>query len=679
MLLGVLLVCLTLLGVALRSRYAAVTVLYDGLRAAMILVPAALAGLWLVPLLWRGPIPRRWHFLLGSAMGLGLFSILVLLLGMAGFLQRPVWITILVLLTIAGVARLRALSARVPTAEAPSGKAASRERWWSLLWLAACPFAVLALLAASNAPGFIWQEEGFGYDVLEYHLQVPKEYYQAGVIRYLPHNVYANFPCNVEMFYLAAMVVHDDVSDIGTAANMIHLGLAALTVFAAWVAGREWSPAAGHVCGVAVATAGWLAYLSGLAYVENGMLFFGMAAAALVMRSIPRSNEPPRDARGSSTWSVERRDSTKRISWAAGLLAGFACGCKYTAVALVAGPLLLVIVLYGGRSARERVAGALLFVASTGLAFSPWMVKNVVTTGNPVFPLANRVFQASPPGWGAAETQAWNRGHALAETDGGVLARVHAAWDHTAGDRYQRFGPAILLIALGGWVRRRRGRLDAALLILLGAQLIVWLSATHLFARFAVVMLIPLALLCGLSVTGRQRQAGRRILATVLIAGAGWNLAFAVRLHGQESPGSAPSAMFYDGQLAGYEYLRAVNHDLPDNAKVLLVGDARAFYYQRRVDYCVVFNRNPFFAEATSSKSPRALLAWLRERGYSHVLVHWAEIRRLASTYGFSPPVGEATLLAVFDRLEEAGLERIRSYPAQHSGDRYVDLYALAD
>ena len=97
------------------------------------------------------------------------------------------------------------------------------------LWLVAAPFVSLALLAASDAPGFIWQEEGFGYDVLEYHLQVPKEYLQEGRIQYLPHNVYANFPANVEMLYLLAMIVLDDVYDVGIVANMIHLMLAALT------------------------------------------------------------------------------------------------------------------------------------------------------------------------------------------------------------------------------------------------------------------------------------------------------------------------------------------------------------------------------------------------------------------------------------------------------------------
>src|SRR5206468_4745108 len=48
------------------------------------------------------------------------------------------------------------------------------------------------------------------FDVLEYHLQGPKEYYQAGRIAFLPHNVYTNMPFGVEMLHLLGMEVLDD-------------------------------------------------------------------------------------------------------------------------------------------------------------------------------------------------------------------------------------------------------------------------------------------------------------------------------------------------------------------------------------------------------------------------------------------------------------------------------------
>ena len=48
------------------------------------------------------------------------------------------------------------------------------------------------------------------FDVLEYHLEGPKDYYQAGRISYLPHNVYTNMPFGVEMLHLLGMQVMAD-------------------------------------------------------------------------------------------------------------------------------------------------------------------------------------------------------------------------------------------------------------------------------------------------------------------------------------------------------------------------------------------------------------------------------------------------------------------------------------
>ena len=669
-------VALTLLGVGITSRYALLTVVFDGLAAAVVVVPAMLVGLWLVPLFRAGSMPLRWHLLLGAALGLGLTSLLILLLGLAGLLQRPLWIAILLVFAASGIVRIRTLLNRTdPDEKARSGVTEPNDAGaWSYLWLLACPFLVLGLLAACNAPGFIWQEEGFGYDVLEYHLQLPKEYYQAGRIAYVPHNVYANFPATVEMLYLLAMILLSDVHDVGTVANMIHLIYGVLAVFAAWVAGKEWSPQAGMISAVAVATAGWLAFLCGLAYVENGMLFFGMVAGASL-------------ARGALYWILgqggsARPDSADRSRWLcwmslAGTVAGLACGCKYTALPMIAAPLGLGALLLPVGSIGRRVAGACVFTLATLLTFSPWLIKNQVMTGNPVFPVASRVFHGTPPGWGAEETELWVLGHSTQNHQRAISGRLESLWNHVLWDKYHRFGPGIILLAAAGLFGRKRDRVDLVLLVVAITQFAVWLFATHLFARFAVVLLIPLSLLCGRGVLGGSRLARKRMIVAVLLAGSGWNFTFAALLHKQESPGGAPASLIYQGEIPAYQYFSVVNHELPLDARILLVGDSKAFYFKRQVEYCVAFNRNPFFEAVRTAATGRDLLSWLRDQGYTHVLVNWSEIGRLASTYGFSPAVSPEQLEQTFDRLSAAGLSLIRAFPHPQKDMRYVELYEI--
>ena len=85
-------------------------------------------------------------------------------------------------------------------------------RWFSirlivptvLLLLLVVPLVVM-LFGACLPPGLLWPGEANGYDVLEYHLQGPREYYQAGRIMFLPHNVYTSFPQQMELLYLLLM------------------------------------------------------------------------------------------------------------------------------------------------------------------------------------------------------------------------------------------------------------------------------------------------------------------------------------------------------------------------------------------------------------------------------------------------------------------------------------------
>ncbi len=584
-------------------------------------------------------------------------------------MHRGMWIVILSAATIAGLVRLRTLLPRNDTqGHATAGSTCEGGLGsWRCLWLIVCPFLVLALLAASNAPGLIWVEEGFGYDVLEYHLQLPKEYMEAGRIEYVPHNVYANFPANVEMLYLLAMIVTDDARDIGGVANMIHLMFAVLTVFGAWVIGSWWSCRAGVMCAVSIATAGWLAYLSGLAYVENGMLFFGMAATAALLRLMPMPGNAAPQPSSDSRWAAF-----------AGLAAGFACGCKYTALPLIALPLCATVLLTPNQSIGRRIALAAVFATATLATFAPWLIKNTAMTGNPVFPLANTLFDASPPGWGEDQTQRWDEGHSVSQGEGEVGVRLGGLWHHVLWDKYHRFGPMVFLLALVGLCGRRVDRTDMVLLGILVIQLLLWLFATHLLARFAVVLLLPLCLLCGRAIgAGTTNSARHRVIAAALVVGAIWNFAFAARLHARESSPGVPSSFIYEGRIPGYEYFAAVNGDLPPDAKLLLVGEARPFYFQPSVDYCVAFNANPFLEAVLAAKTDSDVLSYLQDRQYTHILVNWSEIRRLARSYGYSPMVEPGSLEALFDRLTASGVRRLLEYRHPTSGAKYVEIYEV--
>ena len=65
---------------------------------------------------------------------------------------------------------------------------------------------VLIFLGSTLPPA----SSGQYFDVNEYHLQAPKEFFLNGAITFLPHNGYSSMPLGTEMLSLLSMVVCGD-------------------------------------------------------------------------------------------------------------------------------------------------------------------------------------------------------------------------------------------------------------------------------------------------------------------------------------------------------------------------------------------------------------------------------------------------------------------------------------
>ena len=96
--------------------------------------------------------------------------------------------------------------------------------------------------------------------------------------------------------------------------------------------------------------------------------------------------------------------SLLRYGVIAGLMAGFACGCKLTGVptVLVALPVAAVLAALVGRFPRNLlprlITAFVVYVAVGAAAFAPWLVRNQAWAGNPVFPEAASVpYRSRPP------------------------------------------------------------------------------------------------------------------------------------------------------------------------------------------------------------------------------------------------------------------------------------------
>src|SRR5205823_4382600 len=183
-------------------------------------------------------------------------------------------------------------------------------------WLLAVPFLVIATVGDMVPPGRLWNpDDPHPYDVMEYHLQVPREWYEIGRVVPLRHNVFSYFPFGVEMHYLLAMQLRGGPWAGMYLAQLMHLAFIGLTVLAVHALAREAAGrTAGILAGTTVAVVPWLTRLGAVAYDEGGFLLYSALAIGWALRA-----------------AAADRDCYRQFALA-GAMAGFACGAKLTAV-----------------------------------------------------------------------------------------------------------------------------------------------------------------------------------------------------------------------------------------------------------------------------------------------------------------------------------------------------------
>ncbi len=502
------------------------------------------------------------------------------------------------------------------------------------------------------------------FDVKAYHLTGPKEYFLNGQITFLEHNVYTNFPFLTEMLCLLGMVLRQDWYRGALAGQAVLMGFAPLTALALFCAGRRWfSETVGWLAAVIYLSTPWTYRLAVIAYVEGALscyLFLTLFAVLLAVETLRRE--------GSGS-------GANRLFLLAGLFAGSAMACKYPGLVSVVIPLGLVSLLAvrekdnGSRLSAigfrpERLRGALMFLMGTALAVGPWLLKNLVTTGNPVYPLAFGLFGGR--NWDAASHAKWNAGHSPATY--AISDLVEKFIDVTAKADWLSpllFGLAPLAVLAGGQIANRKledtARSTASVsrpsflvgwLWLYVAYLFAqWWLLTHRIDRFWVPLIPVVALLAAVGCVRSSSKLWQRVCGVFFVLAVLFNLGFVT------TPLCGFNAYLSDLNQAregtestavGIHFLNQLvdRHQL--NATVLCVGESQVFDARMPVIYNTVFDQ-PILRDWLVSRPaedipdvdwPQRPIEEVRERfesaGVKLVLVNWQELLRYRRTYGYS-------------------------------------------
>jgi hypothetical protein len=578
-------------------------------------------------------------FVTAAAMGLGVFSLAALGLGLAGWLNRTTAFGLLSAGLIAGAVALVLSGAwrERETFIRSSSDWLREPAGWGWLWLVVVPFLAIAVVGAMVPPGLLWgDDEPNGYDVVEYHLQIPREWYESGRVVPLRHNVFSYFPFNVEMHYLLAMNLCGGPRAGMYLAQLMHVAFLALTILAVYGFALPLTPSAPSRAGptiaaVAAATVPWMTQLAAIAYNEGGLLLFGTLATGWAFLA---------------TLNPRRRAARFPV---AGLMAGFAAGSKLTGVPLVmlaVGAVAGAAVIVSGLGRRReratsetgdppvgltlRLAGVALFFACGLLSFSPWLIRNQVWAGNPLFPEAPVLGTAH---FTPQQVERWKAAHSPRADQRPVGVRLRAAWREIVA-KWQYgylFVPLVCLSAVLAW-RRPAARMLLGLLLIFT---IFWLGFTHLQSRFF-ILAVPVGALIVAQVNWGRRIAVPAV-AVVVMAGIGGAFLHPRIMSKLYEPPTGAVALLGVEQLDNVMTPPAYD-DIPDDAVVILVGDATAFRYPvptERLAYRTVF-------DVDTSDGSDLVTAWARTEappppGPRWLLIDPGELRRFAGLHPMIP------------------------------------------
>lgn len=225
-------------------------------------------------------------------------------------------------------------------------------------------------------------------DALTHHLAVPKLYLQHGGIYEIPSIAFSYYPMNLDLLYIIPLYFGSDITP-----KFIHFIFGLLT---AWLIYGYLVKKLGAVWALLGAlfflSLPIIIKLSITAYVDLGLVFFSTASILSLLK-----------------W-IDSRFQMKFLILSA-VWCGLALGTKYNGLLVLFILTLFIPFVFisnskkahngqqsGNRGESKKnqfkaVGFGATFCAVALLVFSPWMIRNYIWTGNPVYPLYDSVFQ----------------------------------------------------------------------------------------------------------------------------------------------------------------------------------------------------------------------------------------------------------------------------------------------
>jgi 4-amino-4-deoxy-L-arabinose transferase-like glycosyltransferase len=470
-------------------------------------------------------------------------------------------------------------------------------------------------------------------DALTHHLAVPKLYLDRGEIYEIPEIEFSYYPMNLDLLYMIPLYFKNDILP-----KFIHF---AFGIFTAWLIfsylKRRISVSYALFGALFFLTIPIIVTLCVTVYVDLGEIFFSFASILLLLK----------------WFETPERKSLLMFS---GIFCGLALGTKYNGLVFF----LIVsasIPIFLSRSQQKMsslsaIGHSVLFVTVSLLVFSPWLIKNTVWTGNPIYPLFNSFFQGVAANDGPKMSPFLVRKIIYQETWWETLAiPVRIFFQGVENDpKYfdGRLNPFLLILAIGGFVSgvRKKGVVRNEVIFFLVFSILYILFVfiiRDMRIRYVSPMLPPMVVLSVMGFQAVVQVISRKIqnpvfnnTAVILIAG---TILLPNSIYFYKTFLTIQPISYLAGNISREAYIQKfrpeyaamvyANQNLNQDDRIfaLFLGNRR-YYSERKITFDI-----PFFKETVlESENAPEIAKRLTLKGATHLLVAFDLFKKWASS-----------------------------------------------
>jgi len=491
-------------------------------------------------------------------------------------------------------------------------------------------FACVATFLAAATPPFF-------FDALVYHLSVPHKYLLQHGFHYLPHHHFSNFPMNLSMLFIVAMSFSG-----GMLAKLISWSFAPMTAVAVYgFTKSRWGAQIALIASAITFLVPGVLVLSTLTSVDLGVMFYSFLSFSALL-----------------TWFSSRQKSWFVLS---GIFCSLAVGTKYTAIIMTFLVVEIILFFHECFVKKHSLLAGLQKVILLGLivlvGVSPWLIKNGIYTGNPIYPLFNSFFNTHASQYTnydqfiSTENPIFVLFRSLVGTEefkadywlNLFLSPLKAPWKTTMQTTRAagKTGVLFLLCLPGIFFLKKLDPPVRYLLAIAGCSFWLWVvllpgqALRYVFQMFPPLSIVSAYIFWNLPFSNRGK---RWVLGGVSII-----LLYHLLIFFGETSILRPFNYLFGNQseetfllehgVDYYPVIQYANSNIPANSKILFIAEIRGYYCEK--DYLLAtnapFDNNEKILRKLIIKSQNVeeVIQELKRMGITHILVNLVEMQRL--------------------------------------------------